>query len=47
MKLLIYTQTSKVAIASHTYWACDYLSMLGLKLIYVSKRELWECGSNL
>ena len=23
------------------YWACDYLSMLGLKLIYVSKRGPW------
>ena len=27
---------------SHLHWACDYLSMLGLTLIYVSKRG-WRC----
>ena len=26
------------------YWACDYLSMMGLKLIHVNKRgPKWRC----
>ena len=30
-------------ISTHTlYWACNYLSMLGLKLIHVSKRVHWS-----
>ena len=47
MKLRIHSQTSTVApfkywngqvISPHTYNGCNYLSMLGLKLIHVSKR---------
>ena len=44
MTLLIHSQTAPLkfgngwAIWSHIYWACDYLSMLGLKLDHVSKR---------
>ena len=29
-------------ISSHSYWACDYLFMLGLKLIHASKRGYWQ-----
>ena len=28
------------------YWTCDYLSMLGLKLIHVSKRGPWTSMTN-
>ena len=51
MKLLIHFQTSTVQLLMfgmdkwfHTtlYWAPDYLSMLGLKLIHVSKRALFS-----
>ena len=28
----------------HFYWACDYLTMLVLKLIHVSKRDGWMGG---
>ena len=47
MKLLIHSQTSTVQplkfgngyiISPTLYWACDYLSMLGLKLIHASQR---------
>ena len=46
MTVLVNSQTSTAAplkfgngkvISSHIYWACDYLSMLELKLIHVSK----------
>ena len=26
------------------HWACDYLFMMGLKLIHVGKRGYWEVG---
>ena len=41
MKLFVHSQTSTVQpLKFHPtlYWACGYLSMLGLKLIHVSKR---------
>ena len=28
------------------YWTCDYLSMLGLKLIHTSERGPWEQMDN-
>ena len=28
-------------MSSHIYWACDYLSMLGLKLNHISKSGYW------
>ena len=46
IKLLIHSQTSTIAPLKfgheisnfNSYWAYDYLSMLGLKLIHFSKR---------
>ena len=36
------TRWKKPANPDHTlFWACNYLSMLGLKLIHVSKRGQW------
>ena len=44
VKLCIHSQTPKSLVLDWSfhpipYWTCDYLSMLGLKLIHVSKRS--------
>ena len=51
MKLLIHTQTPmvqplKFEFNATLYWACDYLSMLRLKLMHVIKRAIiwWICS---
>ena len=31
-----------LVISSHTSWWCNYLSMLGLKLIHITKRGHWK-----
>ena len=50
MKLYIYSVTTTLAplkignrkvVSSHTYFGCDYLFMLGLKLKHVIKMGLW------
>ena len=51
MKLFIHSQTSTVQLWKFgnwklhptLSWACDYVSMLGLKLNHVSKRGYWCC----
>ena len=44
MKLLIRFQTSTVwpdKLCLTLYWVCDYLAMLGFKLIHTSKKKPW------
>ena len=48
MQLLICSVTSKIeAVKFPLYWVNDYLSMLGLKLIHVSEKDIWEKLHNL
>ena len=58
MKLLIHSQTSMIAAVEAwewisnfiPHWVCNYLFMLGIKLIIVSKRgpcSLWCCNLNM
>ena len=41
MKLLIHSQTSTVQYHPTLFWACDYLSLHGLKFNHVSEWSHW------